>query len=370
MIVRWAVVSLLQARLRMLASSLAVAAAFTLVFMFRAVWEGETRQLATYLERAGADVWVMQAGVSNVHMASSFVGRAKRREVESVEGVRAAAAVLYLNSMVTFSGQRWFCYIVGIEPGQRLGAPWAMAEGRGQVQPGEVVVPGVLARVSGVGLGGSVKVGDRDLLVVGLSEETFSATNPVVFVHREDLADLLSLEGYDSYLLVQANEGTAPGELARRIEAEVDAVEAMTTEELVESDTALARQMGTQIIALMTGICAALATLLVGFTMYVHTARLGTELAVLKAMGFQRGHVYLAVVVQSSLVAASAFARALAGTAILASLTPGLATVVAVRLTPGAVLEVAGVGALVAIVASLLLARRVASVEPATVFRT
>lgn len=83
MIGRWALKSLLLARARFVGSTLAVSAALLLVITFRAVWQGETEQLAVYLERAGADVWVMQDDVSNVHMSTSFIARGKRTERRS-----------------------------------------------------------------------------------------------------------------------------------------------------------------------------------------------------------------------------------------------------------------------------------------------
>lgn len=368
MIGRWGLKGIVQARARFVASTLAVATAMLLVIVFRAVWEGETKQLAVYLEEAGADVWVMQAHVSNMHMASSFISKGKRNEIARVPGVDDLAGILYLNTMVQAGDRQWFSYVVGLEEPDQIGGPWAMRGGTTELGDHDAVIPETLSRITDTSVGDTIEIGDRSFTVVGLSEGTFSVTNPITFVRAGDLADLLSLVGYDSYVLVRAAPGADPGALAEAIEDEVDGVEAMTTAELVASDVQLARQMGTEVIALMTAICAVLAVLLVAFALYIHTAAGRRELAVVKALGFRRRHVYQSVVLQSAVLTGAAFALALVGAGLIVVLGPRVAPVLSLSLRAPAVLEVGAAAFVVAVLATLAVARRVARVEPASVF--
>ena len=362
MIGSWTIKALLRARARVVGSILAVGASFALVITFRAVWEGETQQLAVYLERAGADVWVMQAHVSNMHMASSFISEGKRHEIAKVDGVQSVAGILYLNTMVQAGGRQWFCYVVGIDEADQPGGPWSLAEGRGGVSLGEAVIPATLSRLTGTGIGDGIQIADRRFTVVGLSNETFSVTNPVAFVHASDLADLLSLTGYDSYILVRAEAGVAPGDLATRIDEEIDGVAALTTAEFVDNDLQLASQMGTEVIALMTMICAALATLLVGFSLFIHTSRTRRELVILKTVGFSNRHIYGSVLLQAMLLTGLAFGVAVGLVEVLAVVGPLLAPILSLRITFGALLEIGVAGLAVALAATLMLAHRIASV--------
>jgi putative ABC transport system permease protein len=370
MIGRWTVKALLLARLRVLGSTLAVGAAFALVIMFRAVWEGESEQLAVYIERAGADVWVMQASVSNMHMASSFISEGKRNEIARIDGVGSLSGVLYLNTMVRAGGRQWFCYVVGIdEPGQ-MGGPWSLTEGRGDVSLGEAVIPETLSRLTGTGIGDDIQIADRRFTVVGLSAETFSATNPVAFVHAIDLADVLSLTGYDSYILVRSEPDVTPANLAARIREEIDGVEALTTTQFVENDLQLASQMGTELMALMTAICAALATLLVGFSLFIHTSHNRRELVILKTLGFTNGQIYGTVLVQAVMLTGLAFAFAVGLVEAVAIIGPRLAPILSLSITPRALVEIGIAGLVVALSATLMLARRVARVDPMSAFNS
>lgn len=368
MIARWTLKELLRARTRVLGSITAVGAAFALVIVFRAVWEGESRQIVVYLERAGADVWVMQSHVSNMHMASSFIAEGKRNEIARLDGVRSVDGILYLNTMVEMGGRQWFSYVVGVDEPGRPGGPWSLSSGRGEVESGEAVVPATLARLNDVDPGDSIRVADRQFAVVGLSNETFSVTNPVVFVSAEDLADLLSLRGYDSYMLVRADPDVRPEMLAIRIEAEVDGVAALTTRELASSDLQLASQMGTEVIALMTAIAGVLATLLVAFALFLHTSHTRPQLVILKAVGFSNRHLYTTVLIQAGVITALSFIFAVGVVAALAAVAPRLAPILSLHLSADSVLTIGLAGLAVAVVATLILARRVARVDPMSAF--
>ncbi len=368
MIVRWTLKELVRARIRVLGSVLAVGAAFALVMMFRAIWEGETEQLAVYLERSGADVWVMQRHVANMHMASSFISQGKRLEIERLSGVRSVAGILYLNTMVEAGGRPWFSYVVGIDEAGQAGGPWSLARGRRNLSTGEAVIPYTLSRLTSTDIGDSVQVADQRFEVVGLSHETFSVTNPVTFVPASDLSELLSLNRYDSYLLIEAESGESPAALAARIETEVDGVAALTTPELVANDLQLASQMGTEVIALMTAICAVLATVLVAFALFIHTSRSRRDLVVLKAVGFSNRHLYVCVLIQAAVITGLAFTFSVGLVAVTATVGPRIAPILSLSISAGTLTQIGVAGLAVALAATVLLARRVARVDPMSAF--
>jgi ABC-type antimicrobial peptide transport system permease subunit len=310
----------------------------------------------------------MQDHVSNMHMASSFIAEGKRNEIARLDGVRSVDGILYLNTMVESGGRQWFSYVVGVDRPDQPGGPWSLSEGRRKVGSGEAVVPATLARLTDIRLGDSIRIADRGFEVVGLSEETFSVTNPVIYVDAADLADLLSLSGYDSYVLVRAEPGVTPAELASRIEAEVDGVAALTTAALVANDLQLASQMGTEVIALMTSVGAALATVLVAFALFIHTSHSRRELVILKAVGFSNRHLYASVLIQAAVLTGLAFVFAVAAVAVVAVVGPWLAPILSLSVSAESLLQIGFAGLAVALAATLILARRVARVDPMSAF--
>ncbi len=365
----WALRSLFAERGALVASSAAVGLALLLAVLVEGVFAGEAEQIVAYAEQAGADVWVMQDGVANMHMASSFVHVDRIDEVRAVEGVSRVDDILYVNGFLGAGEDEWFVYLVGLRPDALLGRPWAMAAGRSTPDLGEAVVPDVIARKSGLTLGSSVRVADRTLRVVGLSRGTYSMANPVVFTHRDDLAAVLDAPRSTSYLLVEARPGHSARDLAAAIADRIEGVSAMTRADFVESDRAMAMHMGADVIALMSGVGTTVAALLVAFTVYVGVLRRRRELAVALALGAVPHRLLAAVFAQSLIVTGFGWAAAVALALLLRPALSWALPEVTVLFALPTLLKLGGLAFSVALLAAWIPVRRVVGIDPADAFR-
>lgn len=365
----WTLKSLLDEPRGFLGSVAGVASAFLLVLFFQAVFRGESGQIVAYVSQTDADVWVMQRGVGNMHMATSMVWDWKEESVARVEGVAAVTPILYLNTVVRAGGRNWFAYVVGLRDGGGRGGPWSMAAGRTVEAPGEAVIPAVLARITGVGLGATITVAERRMTVVGLSRGTFSMANAVAFVHASDVEDVISTTGIVSYLLVKAAPGVDAAALAQRIEAAVEKVSALPRDAFVRNDFTMAMQMGLEIIGLMTFIGASLAALIVAFAAYSQVARQRRELAIARAVGFRNSALYLSVVAQSLITTAAGFLVAAVAVTVAVPLLPRLRPELSLEIALIDLAQVGGTALVVAVVAALVPAYLIGRVDPMTVFR-
>jgi putative ABC transport system permease protein len=366
---RWTLKSMLAAPLALIASISAAAGALLLVMLFEAVFAGESEKIVAYLHKADADVWVMQSGVSNMHMATSYLADWKVAEIRDVPGVAAADPILYLGTTLQIGARRWFTYIVGLDVPSRQAGPWAMAAGSAQPGPGEAVLPAIFAAMTGLGLGDTVRIIDRDFTIVGLSEETFSMANSLIFVTRPDLEDIMTSLNIVSFILVKVQDGADPATVAADIERRVDKVSALPTAQFVANDRRLVMQMGVETIALMTFIGGALAMLLVAFAIYSQVARQRQELAVVKALGATNRSLYASIAFQAAAITGVSVALAALLAAVLMPWITALIPQVSLQLTATAVARVAVIGFAVALLASLLPARQIARVDPLSAFR-
>ncbi len=367
---RWMIKSLFLEPLTLLVAIASAASAFLLIIMFEGIFAGESEQIVAYVRNVKADVWVMQRGVSNMHMATSYLPDWKVRQVSELPGVAGVESILYLNTVVEVADQRWFSYVVGLDVPSEYAGPWAMAEGSDQPAPGEVVVPEVFAHMAQLGIGGTLRVTDREFTIVGLSKGTFSMANSVIFVNKVDLEDIMSSFDITSFMLVKVEPDATPEQVAASIEGTVEHVSALPASQFLENDKRLAMQMGTETIALMTFIGGALAVLLVAFTIYSQVARQRRELAVVKALGVTNRVLYMSVIVQAIGITLASVAVA---TMIAMALLPALSNLipaVTMILTLASVAKITILGLLVAIVAAYLPARQVASLDPASAFQT
>ncbi len=365
---RWTLKNLIHEPLHLLASVGAVGGAFVLVIFFEAVFAGESRQIVAYLRHSDADVWVMQKGVSNMHMATSFVWDWKADSVGEVDGVAKVTPILYLNTVMRAGGRNWFSFIVGLEEGDARAGPWTAVDGKSLPGRGEVIVPSVLARLAGLRIGDDISIAGRRFSIVGLSEETFSMANSVAFVALSDLAEIMSTFGTMSYFLVDAMPGVDREALAERIRNEVDKVNAVPVEDFIDYDWELAMQMGLEIIGLMTAIGGALAILLTGFIVFSHISRRERELAVMKAVGVPNHEILWSVLVQTSWIALLGFLLAVSLILVAIPLTATFVPQVTLEITGPALLRVGLCALFVTLVATIIPLRRVMRVDPATAF--
>jgi putative ABC transport system permease protein len=243
-----------------------------------------------------------------------------------------------------------------------------MAAGIDQPGPGEAVVPVAFAEMTGLALGDAVRITDRDFTIVGLSRETFSMANSIIFITRPDLEDIMTSLDIVSFMLVRATPGVSAAELAANIERLVDDVSALSRAEFIENDRRLAMQMGVETIALMTLIGGALAVLLVAFTVYSQVARQRAELAIAKALGAGNRALYATVAAQAAVIAIASLVLAVLLAVTTMPLIAAAVPQLTLELTGASVMRVTVVGIGVALLAALLPARQIARVDPLSAF--
>jgi len=349
----------------------AVGAAFSLVLLviMDAAFVGESTQIVSYIKNTKADVWVLQKGVHNMHMATTFVWDWKVERIMELPGVERATPILYVNTAIKAGERNWFAYVVGLRPdGQRAG-PWAMAVGQSQPGPGEIILPVVLANMAGVDIGDTARIADKTFKVAGLSEQTFSMANSIAFVSFADLEDLISTSGTVSLVLVDIDPGQDPSVIARNIEAKVEKVTALPQGRFMRNDFQIAMLMGVEIVSFMTMVSSVLAALIIAFASYSQVARRQRELAIAKALGYPNRAIYLAVIGQSIIIASLSLVMAFLIAWLLVPVLSSAVPIITLVVTKTALLRMTVVAFVVAVLAALIPARLVARVDPATVFR-
>ena len=356
-------------KISVVVSATGVAVAFVLVVVMDAAFVGESRKIVAYIENANADVWVMQRGVSNMHMATTYVWDWKVDKVRQIPGVQKATPILYANTAIKAGGRNWFAYIVGLLPDGRRAGPWEVSSGKLLPGKGEIILPQPIATMAGLNIGDEAGIGDRVFRIAGLSEETFSMANSIAFVSFYDLEDLIDASGVVSFILVDIEEGGNPEHVARRIEEGVAKISAVPHARFVKNDFQIAMLMGVEVISFMTVIGSILAALIIAFAAYSQVARRRRELAIIKTLGFRNSSLYLAVAVQSFVITVLALGMALAISVILVPALSAAAPVISLEVTDAALLRMSAIALIVALVAALFPAWLVARVDPLSAFK-
>lgn len=361
--------NLMRSRVRLLVSIGGVALALTLVLALDAIFEGVSRQLTSYIDRSGAQVWVAQSGVQNMHMVASWMPSSVTDQVRTVDGVAEVQPILYATDSIAARDEQGWAYVIGLTPNASMGGPWDVVDGSGRPGPGEAVIDRRFAQRAGVGLGDQVTMLGRDFRIAGLTEGTASLVNSVAFVTFDDFAARRGGDPAVSFVLVRIADGASPGSVARAIESRVDEVSAQTTEAFGVAERRLVLDMSGDVISIMNVIGFVVGLAVVALTVYVATLALRREYGSLKAFGAPTAYLYRVVLTQAALSVALGF---VAGLAITTALRPAIALAgmnLELAISGSSVVKVGLVAAAIAALAALLPIRQIAGLDPAVVAR-
>jgi putative ABC transport system permease protein len=356
-------------RVRLLASVGGVALALTLTLALDAIYAGVANQLTTYVDRTGADVWVSQAGVRNLHMVASWLPASVTDAVRAVPGVADVTPILYSTDTIAARDERAVAYVIGLPADAAMGGPWSVAEGTGTVGRGEIIVDQGFARKAGVSIGDPVTVLGRQARIVGLSEGTASLVNSVAFVSFDDFQAMRGGTPAVSYVLVRVAPGASPARVATAIEGAVPAVTAQSTADFSQQERRLVMDMSADVISIMNIIGFVVGLAVVALTVYVATLARRREYGVLKALGARNGALYRVVLTQAGLSVALGFLVAVAFTSLLALVVPLAGLGLALSISPASLVKVGLFALVIAALAAILPVRQVSSLDPAVVFR-
>lgn len=365
----WAFRTLWKDRNYALAAACGVAAALLVVLLVEGMFVGESRQIIAYPQDLNADLWVAQDGVSNMHMATSFIDSGKEARIAELRGVASTSSLLYVNGFVSDGDREWFAYVVGLHEYQPEAGPALPVRGRRMPGPGETVIPRVLADKLGVGLGDTVQVANEPVTVAGIMDGYFSMANSIAFVEFGWLQDLLDTFNTVSYIVVRAEPGTDISALEQHITENIDGIEVTANPTFIDNDHRIGLQMGGELIAIMSVVSGIVAALVVAWCVMVLVARYQQELAIAKAVGARNFQVIAAVALQALLITFSGYLLSVLLALFLQPLLTEWVPDVTIRFPLYSFQRNGLLSLVVALVAALIPAWRVVSVDPVEVFK-
>lgn len=359
---------LLSEPLKLVLALLGVAVCVALVGLLFGLREGIGRQVTTYPDHAGADLYVASGGTRNFLSASSSslpVTLAPR--LRRLAGGAQVEPITAWFDVVPMHGMKIVVEHIGFEPG-RLGGPWSMLEGHPPSRSDQVAIDRVMAEQHGIGLGDRLRLAGRSLRVVGLTDHTASWMAPLVFTTRAAAATMRRLPHAATFFLVRGGR-LAPEALRNRLAAAFPRLSVMTRQRIAADDRTLMASSFDSTLLLMVLTALGVGAVVIGITVYGFVAERRREFGTLKAMGARNRRLYWLVSRQALAIAlvglgAGILVQRVTGDAIVA-LSPKF---LFVYLPSHLELMVAAAFAM-ALLGALAPVRVLARLDPAEVFR-
>ena len=361
--------NLFQSKTRLVISVGGVSLALLLILSLNAIMTGVEQQVTAYIDYSGADIWVSQENVRNMHMAYSALPASAADRVRNVTGVESATPILYLTGFIEMGKDRNVAYIIGLPNELDAGGPWRIVEGKAIPARKEIIVDRGLALRAGVGIGDIVKVLGEEFTLAGLSDGTATITGSVAFVTKKDWSRLQTNTSAVSYVLVKVQPGESPDVVAARIENQVSKVTALTRQSFASEERQVVKDMSTDLITIMNLVGFLIGLAVMALTVYTATLARRAEYGVLKALGAHNSDLYRAVLGQAFISVGLGLALGFAFTMLLSVAVPRLNLPLALEISGESLVKVSGVSIIIASVSALLPIRQIAGLDPAIVFR-
>lgn len=293
---------LLREPLKLTLALLGVAVSVALVGLLFGLREGIGRQVTTYPDHAGAEIYVASGGTRNfLSASSSSLPVSLERRLRRVAAGADVEPITAWFDVVPLHGMKVVTEHVGFEPG-RLGGPWSMLDGRPPSGPRQIAVDRVMAEQHGLGLGDRLRLAGRSLRVVGLTDRTASWMAPLVFTTRATAAAMRRRPGTATFFLLRGGR-LAPSALRRRLAAAFPRLSVLPRQRIAADDRALMASSFDSTLLVMVLTALGIGAVVIGITVYGFVSERRREFGTLKAMGARNRRLYWLVSRQALAIA-------------------------------------------------------------------
>jgi putative ABC transport system permease protein len=367
--------NLLHDRLRFVITVAGVAFAVTLVLVQVGLFMGLLDKSTVTIRNASADLWITSHNTPNVDFARTFPETAVLRARSTPGVARADNLIVAFMNIQLPTGALEGALVYALEDFSAWRLPWSVPEGSpADLRRGY----SLLMDRSAVLRYGPFRVGDeREMLgrrfrIVGTTQEAASfTTTPIVFMDYRNAQELQDqLRGNTTYVLVKLAPGADPGAVKAALKRRLPYNDVLTRDEWATQSrdywvksTGLGMSMGvTVFLGILVGI------VIVAQTLYTSAVEHIKEFGTVKAIGGSNLDIYLILGEQALVAAFLGFAL---GALLSYLVRPAMAAIhLNVLLSPGFSAVVFAGTVLMCLGAALFSFRRVASIDPALVFRT
>lgn len=381
--------NLLSEPMRLLISVGGVALAVFLISLLLSLYRGWDEKVGGFVEHSNVDLWIASEGAEDFLTAASLLPTEGEEAEQAASYLEAHAFVDEWSPLVVRLmkgvrvdrvsgtgeelGKKMDIHLIGFDPVTRLGGPIEIVEGKDVPGPGEVIVDERLSDRYGVGIGDTLRAGGRDWEVVGKSTGGDFVATQTAFVRISEAQETLRMEGAATFLVIKVREKLDPGSLKVDLEEQAKQanapVIAFTRDEFAAHTRDRILTNILPILFMVLGLAFVVGLAVAGLTIYTATIEKSREYGILKAVGFRNSYLYRLVLEQSAATAVMGFAVGLGLTLAVEPFATDIVPQFVLFTRWQDVMFVAGATVVMALIAAYIPVRRLAQIDPTSVFK-
>ena len=349
-----------------------VALSVFLIAFFLSLFRGFSDEIDDYIESVPADFWVVQQGTRDFLGVSILAATTADAIQEELGPGAEVNSLLSRPTDILVDGKPVSVHIIGYETAEGIGGP-QVTDGKSIPGSGEIIIDKVLSQLEGIDIGDTVTIGEQEFEVVGLSKGSNLVFTQLAFLPIDEARATLGMEGITNFILVRLED---PGlEDPERVAAVQTAIRqsapftaAFPREEFVDTTRSELTRALVPMLAAVVVVGFIVGCAVVGLTIYTLTVERMREYGILKAVGHTNLDLFQIVVAQSLMASVIGFGvgvvLVLAAGRLMQLWLPQYATTLVLT----DLVAVFGATMVMAILASFVPIRKLASLDPVIVF--
>jgi putative ABC transport system permease protein len=362
-------------KIRLAISVGGVALSVFLIGILLSLYRGWDEQVGGFVEQVPADLWVASDGTTDFLAASSVLPEALAAALQISPDIDQVSSLIVRPMEVYRSKDppedTFDIQLVGYNPTIGLGGPLEIVDGKSPPGPGEVVIDEETRKRHGVEIGDELRRGTKKLTVVGVASGGDFVWTQVAFVTTQTAIEFLSLEptSIRTFIVITLNNPEEADIVARRLEQATPGVKYVSPEQFANEtrDRILGNILPILIVVLIVAFIVGLAV--AGLTIYTATVEKSREYGILKAEGFGNPFLYRVVFEQSMITGFMGFVIGAGMTLVIAPFAQDTVPQFVVYVRWQDILAIASATILMSLLAAYIPVRRIASIDPVTVFK-
>lgn len=366
--------SLLHDKLKFAITVAGVAFAVTLVFVQVGLFLGLMNNASITIEHIGADLWVTSKNTPNIDFSHTFSETFVNR-VRTVPGVERADNLLVWFAQIALpTGAQEGTELYALEDFNRWNIPWQVEGGNVEdLRRGNYIMMDHAAtkRFGKFEVGEYREVNGHRMKIIGRTRGAVSfTTTPLIFLDYEKAQGLNELlKNRSTYILVKLAPGADRAAVMAEIRRRLPYNDVYTRDEWAQRSRAYwIKNTGLGLNMAMTVFLGCLVgVVVVAQTLYSSTMEHIKEFGTVKAIGGSNADIYAILGKQASIAAIAGY---LVGAAMAYGMAPLVSKIDLKLIIPNELAIAVFFGALVmCLLAAMISFRKVASIDPALVFR-
>lgn len=371
--------NLLSERTRLLISVGGVALSVVLISLLLSLYRGWSEKVGGFVDEVDADLWIAQEGTTDFISAGSVLPLEEGTTLLGSHPLVKSGAITIFRPLivrprtVTSGGKSMDVELIGYDVETGMGGPLKIVDGKSKPAPGEVIIDKAMTKYYGVDIGDTLTVSNNKLKVVGRSSGGDFIAFQTIFVPLDEAQEILGLkqgnQSFVTFFLLKLKNPENRDELEKAMDQFDPRIEAITSDDFSSAtrDRILNQVIPILGVVLMLAFIVGLAV--AGLTIYTATVEKAREYGILKAVGFSNGYLYRLVFEQSLVTGILGFVIGVGITLIVGRFAQDIVRQFVVFTRWQDVLFVAGVTLVMALLAAYVPVRRLAAIDPVSVFK-